>query len=111
MIGAPTAGVGGPMESIAMHKIRTECNLGESLVDQAAIARFEIPNGTRKWMLGSEMIIRDESIGIGVESDLADEVPVRLGRSPVEPAAMHVNNRGPASGLCRLGPPARYPSD
>src|SRR5712664_1586619 len=46
-------------------------------------------------MLGSEPIIWDESIGICVQSDVADEVPERLRRSPVEPAAMHVNNRGP----------------
>ncbi len=62
-------------------------------------------------MLGSEPIIRDESIGAGVQSDVADEVPVRLGRSPVEPAAMHVNNRGSLPGMRRLGPPAGYPSD
>jgi len=62
-------------------------------------------------VLGSEPVIRDESIGIGVQSDVTSEVPVRLGRSPVEPTAMHVNDRGPLSGPRRLGPPAGYPSD
>ena len=57
---------------------------------------------------GGESIIRDESIGTGGQSDVADEVPECLGRSPVEPAAMHVNNRGPLSGLRRPGPPAGY---
>src|SRR6202035_4159655 len=42
---------------------------------------------------------------------LANEVPVRLGRSQVDPAAMRVNNRGSLSGLRRVGPPAVYPSN
>ena len=62
-------------------------------------------------MLGSEPIIWDESIGICVQSDVADEVPERLRRSPVEPAAMHVNNRGPLSGLRRRSPPTEHPSN
>ena len=62
-------------------------------------------------MLGSEPIIWDESIGICVQSDVADEVPERLRRSPVELAAIHVNNRGPLSGLRRLSPPTGHPSN
>lgn len=45
-------------------------------------------------MFGSEPIIRYQNIGACARSDAADEVPERLGGSPVEPAAMHVNDRG-----------------
>src|SRR4029077_1481441 len=62
-------------------------------------------------MFRSKPIIRDESIGAGSQRNLADEVPIRLGGPPGEPAAMHVKDRSPFSCLCRLGPPAGYPSD
>lgn len=42
---------------------------------------------------------------------MADEVAERLGRSPVEPAAMQVKDRSPLPSLRRSGPPARYASD
>src|ERR1700730_17816145 len=62
-------------------------------------------------MFGSEPIIWYEGIGAGAQSDMSGEVPERLGRSPSEPAAMDVNDRGPLLSARRLGPPAGYPSD
>ena len=62
-------------------------------------------------MFGREPIIRDENIGAGGQGDVAGEVPEGLGCSPVEPAPMHVNDRGSLSILWRLGPPAADPAD
>jgi hypothetical protein len=62
-------------------------------------------------MLGSQPILKDESIDTSAQGNVADEVPERVGGSPVEPPTMHVNDRGFLSGLRRLGPPSGYPSD
>ena len=61
-------------------------------------------------MLRSEPIIRYESVGAAAQSDVSDEVPERLSGSPIEPAAMDVNDHGALLSACRFGPPAGYPA-
>ncbi len=47
-------------------------------------------------MLGCEPVIRYESVGAGAQSDLTREIPVCLGGSPDEPAAVDVDIAAPA---------------
>jgi hypothetical protein len=62
-------------------------------------------------MLGSEPVIGYESIGSCTGSNVAYEVPVGLGRSPVEPAAMQVKHRSSFLAVCGPRPPAGNSSD
>src|SRR5439155_10701941 len=56
-------------------------------------------------------IIGYESISSSARSEVADEIAVRVGRSQVEPAAMHVKDRRALSRPRRFRPEAGDPSD
>lgn len=62
-------------------------------------------------MLGSEPVIGYESIGPCAGSNVTHKVPVGLGRSPIEPAAMQVKHRSFFLGVCVPRPPAGNSSD
>src|SRR5882724_11636448 len=62
-------------------------------------------------MLGREPVVGYESISSSARCDLPDEIPVCVGGSEVEPAAMHVNDRSALLRARRSCPKSGDPSD
>ena len=90
---------------IASCGVASKGDPGDSLTSQSAVTRLEISNGGGKRVLRGEPVIWYESVDASVRRDVAGEVSERFGISPIEPAAMHMQNRGPLLSAPRLGPP------
>jgi len=88
---------------VARERDSADTSLAKSAQDRATI--FD-----RRWkrMLRGKAVFRDKSGRAGAARNVSDEIPLRRGRSPIEPAAMQVKNGHAWRRTSWLAPPARY---
>jgi hypothetical protein len=67
-----------------------------------------VVQGCGEWVFGRQPIVRNERVGPRAASDVPDEMPENLGRPPVEPTAMRVENHRAGPSLGGLASPASY---